>query len=252
MTVGCNYRRAGWENKQCRGSTAGEPPQPLGTHIPAPELWPRAEAGPSSLRATEGERLLCPGECGPKSLPLQLTLGWDGPDPDLFPRSNRFSVSGFETSNTISFLPVLPRGNPLGLRAAQLRQEDKVPAGTQHLEGLCLLPTQPGTLLILPGGCCLPFPCTTKGWDMGHGHAASKQPTVHPAEVLPLGTERASPLCTFPGAGESYWVPPQSQMGHIRVALSRGVHGHLLPPPHPAPSDAAVPCTVSSHSPCLR
>lgn len=133
-------------------------PQP---RIPAPELWPGAQAGPSSLGTTEGERLLCQGGCGPNSLPLQLTRGWEGPDPNLFPRmpqaagSNRFSVSGFEMSNTVSFLPVLPRGNPLGLRAVQLRKEDEVPAGTQHLEGLCLLPTHPGTLLTLPGACPL-------------------------------------------------------------------------------------------------
>lgn len=165
---------------------AGETPQSLRTHIPALELWPRAEEGPSGLWATEGERPLCPDGCGPKSLPLQLPLGWSGPNASSFPGmlcldqplgSSRFSMSHFEILNTISSLPVLLRGSPLhrGDSLPSWSKGTKSPLGCGTLEGLCLPPMEPGTTPIrwVPLGLRLkPLPCfphTARGrsgtWD---------------------------------------------------------------------------------------
>lgn len=172
----------------------------------------------------------------------------------------------FEILKSISCLPALLWGSPLhrGDSLPSWRKGTKSPLGYGTPEGLCLPPTEPGTMPIcwVPPGLGLKllphFPCTARGRSGTRGtatpRASSPEPSSCPAGVLILGTGRASPPCPPAAAGGSHWEPLQSQLGHTGVARSRGVHGHLLPPAHRAPWDAAVPCAAPgpSHIPSLR
>ena len=239
---------------------------PLGPMSLPQSCGPEQRQDPWVCGQQNGERLLCPDGCGPKraSPPAHTGRGWpqfwplpgdagSGPAPG----SSRFSVSHFEILNTISSLPVLLRGSPLH-RGDSLPSWDKVPAGTWHPRGALPAPHRAGHNAHPLGSSRLgfetsaPFPTHSKGqgWDMGHGHAASKQPMAHSPTQPPSNG-------ALPGDGESFtpvspsrgWWEP---LGTTTVMAGTHQGGSVLRgarPPSPSCPSCAVGCRCPLRSP---